>query len=189
MRRQARAIERLREGEPSLAASLLDLAIEINPTDAEHHVQLSTARRRLGDRARALEAGHRALAIGASNRDFNFDTHYNVACDLRQLGDLEGAALAFAESVGIGELSAHSFVVSAAKMGAAEVGLGGSLRRLGLHSEARLALERAIRLEPDGAADAWAELGLVYVELGDAESAELCQLQLARRTLEASMRE
>ena len=188
IRLQARAINQLRDGNPSRAASLLNLAIEINPADAEHYVQLSTAWRRLGDRDRAAEAGRRAVAIGASNRDFNFDTNYNLACDCRELCDLEGAALAFAEAVRIGELSSHSFVVSAAKMGAAEVGLGGSLRRIGLLSEAQKALERAIEWEPDGAADAWAELGLVYVEKEDTESAQLCQLQVARRTLEASVR-
>ena len=186
-RLQNRAINQLRDGNPSRAASLLKAAIEINPLDAEHYVQLSTARRRLGDTANAVEAGRRAVAIGASNCDFNFDANYNLACDLRQIGDLEGAALAFAEPVRIGELSSHSYIVSAAKMGAAQVGLGGCLRRLGLLEEAGLALERAIRLEPDGAADAWAELGLIYVEQGDAESAKLCQLQVVRRMLEASV--
>eukprot|EP00966_Prymnesium_polylepis_P120838 2792245-Prymnesium_polylepis.1 len=66
-------------------------------------------------------------------------------------------------------------------MVAAEVGLGGSLRRLGFLSEAGLALERAINLEPDGAIDAWAELGLCFAEQGDTESARLCQLQVASR--------
>ena len=186
LRLQARAINQLRDCNPSRAVSLLNLAIEVNPADAEHYVQLSTARRRLGDRARAAEAGRRAVAIGASNGDINFDTNYNLACDCRELCDLEGAALAFAEAVRIGELSSDSFVVSAAKMGAAEVGLGGSLRRIGLLPEAQLALERAIEWEPD-ATDAWAELGLIYVEKGDAESAQLCQLKVARRMLEASV--
>ena len=181
IRLQTRAINLLREGDPSRAASLLDLAIEINPPDAEHYVQLSTARRRMGDRTRAAQAGRTAVAIGAANLDFNFDTNYNLACDLRELGDIEGGALSFAESVRIGELSAHSFVVSPAKMVAAEVGLGGSLRRLGFLSEAGLALERAINLERDGAIDAWAELGLCFAEQGDTESARLCQLQVASR--------
>ena len=181
IRLQTRAINRLREGDPSRAASLLNLAIQINPSDAEHYVQLSTARRRMGNRTGAAQAGRSAVTIGASNLDFNFDSNYNLACDLRELGDNEEAALSFAESVRIGELSAHSFVVSPAKMAAAEVGLGGSLRRLGLLTEAGLALERAINLEPDGAIDAWAELGLVFVEQGDTESAKLCQLQVVSR--------
>ena len=82
-------------------------------------MELSTAWRRLGDRARAAEAGQRAVAIGQANGDFNFDANYNVACDLRECGDLEGAALAFAESARLAELSLHSFVVPPAKMAAA----------------------------------------------------------------------
>ena len=67
------------------------------------------------------------------------------------------------------------------KVAAAHVRLGSSLRRLGLLSEAGLALETAMSLGEDSI-QVWAELGLVFAAQGEEEAALVCQRNVNARS-------
>eukprot|EP00967_Tisochrysis_lutea_P143717 scaffold267341_cov30-Tisochrysis_lutea.AAC.1 len=183
-RLQTRATLTMHTGDAAAALAMVSFALELNPVDAESWVQLATARRRLGDRAGALEAGRKAMTLGEANDDFSFDAMYNVGCDARELELWSEAAVSFAEAARIGEFSDQA-AVPIFKRVAAEIGLATCLRRLGLLDQAGDALERAIGLDRD-AMDAWAELGLVMSEVGG-EAAEaaavVCQKNVARLML------
>jgi len=143
-------------------------------------VQRATAARRLGDRAEAARLGAEAVELGMTGGDESWEAHYNLACDLRELGaEISGVIDAFGAAVTVGDAQGAMGGVVDEKRGAGEEGLGRALRDAGDFEGAGLALERALGWLPERA-EIWAELGVVMAELREMEAALVCQRQMQR---------
>jgi Flp pilus assembly protein TadD len=119
---------------PDIAVSCFKKYVSLRPADAHGHLALGVAQYEAGD----LEAARRELSPLLSNPATSAGAHYILGKISRREGDLESAGKHFAEAV---KLDPHDAML--------EANLAGVYIRQNRFSEARVAIDRALAVDPD----------------------------------------
>jgi len=119
---------------PDNAVSCFKKYVFLRPADAHGHLALGVAEYEAGD----LEAARRELSRLVSNPTTSAGAHYILGKMSRREGDLESAGEHFAEAA---KLDPHDAML--------EANLAGVYIRQNRFSEARLAIDRALALDPE----------------------------------------
>jgi tetratricopeptide (TPR) repeat protein len=150
----ALAAVRWRKGETVETARLMKIYVDAQPRDAAGFYLLGAALLRQDSFTEARAALQRSLSLKPDP-----DTEYLLGVSVEKSGDRVAAIETYRRVIG-----------SRPDHAAAHAALGSAYREAGNYSEARIALERAIELDPNDLRANY-QLGLVYAKLGEKEAA------------------